>query len=29
MLFYAPLKLGDVLELEAKALFDETSKKEI
>ncbi|EJX7672564.1 hypothetical protein OEK91_001591, partial [Campylobacter jejuni] len=25
--FYAPLKLGDVLELEAHALFDETSKK--
>ncbi|EQB0344194.1 hypothetical protein ACYAF6_001081 [Campylobacter coli] len=25
--FYAPLKLGDVLELEARALFDETSKK--
>ncbi|MBM0637360.1 hypothetical protein LNU06_04880 [Campylobacter sp. VicNov18] len=25
--FYAPLKLGDVLELEASALFDETSKK--
>ncbi|EIM3729682.1 hypothetical protein LM683_000494 [Campylobacter coli] len=26
--FYAPLKLGDVLELEAHALFDETSKKQ-
>ncbi|EAL8398052.1 hypothetical protein DYF98_06470 [Campylobacter coli] len=25
--FYAPLKLGDVLELEAHALFDETFKK--
>lgn len=25
--FYAPLKLGDVLLLEAQALFDETSKK--
>ncbi|EAH5499856.1 PaaI family thioesterase [Campylobacter coli] len=25
--FYAPLKLGDVLELEAHALFDGTSKK--
>ncbi|EDP3510562.1 hypothetical protein GVJ48_08575 [Campylobacter jejuni] len=25
--FYAPLKLGDVLELEAHALFDDTSKK--
>ncbi|EKO4729097.1 hypothetical protein P0K92_000436 [Campylobacter coli] len=25
--FYTPLKLGDVLELEAHALFDETSKK--
>ncbi|EIQ3272746.1 PaaI family thioesterase [Campylobacter coli] len=25
--FYAPLKLGDILELEAHALFDETSKK--
>ncbi len=25
--FYAPVKLGDVLELEAHALFDETSKK--
>ncbi|EKJ1222488.1 hypothetical protein PHB76_001831 [Campylobacter coli] len=25
--FYAPLKLGDVLKLEAHALFDETSKK--
>lgn len=25
--FYAPLKLGDVLELEAHALFDEISKK--
>ncbi|EBF6020827.1 hypothetical protein QNF77_000274 [Campylobacter coli] len=25
--FYAPLKLGDVLELEAHALFDKTSKK--
>ncbi|TKX29381.1 hypothetical protein CQA38_04685 [Campylobacter sp. MIT 12-5580] len=25
--FYAPLKLGDVLILEAQALFDETSKK--
>ncbi|ECH4993259.1 hypothetical protein FP056_08700 [Campylobacter coli] len=25
--FYAPLKLGDVLELEAHTLFDETSKK--
>ncbi|EAK7019405.1 PaaI family thioesterase [Campylobacter coli] len=25
--FYAPLKLGNVLELEAHALFDETSKK--
>ncbi len=25
--FYAPLKFGDVLELEAHALFDETSKK--
>ncbi|MCW1360102.1 hypothetical protein [Campylobacter sp. CCS1377] len=25
--FYAPLKLGDVLELEAHALFDESSKK--
>ncbi|TKX31182.1 hypothetical protein [Campylobacter aviculae] len=25
--FYAPLKIGDVLELEARALFDETSKK--
>lgn len=25
--FYAPLKLGDVLELEAQALFDESSKK--
>lgn len=25
--FYAPLKLGDVLELEARALFDESSKK--
>lgn len=29
MFFYAPLKLGDVLELEAHALFDETSKKEM
>ncbi|MBK1963649.1 hypothetical protein [Campylobacter novaezeelandiae] len=25
--FYAPLKLGDVLELEAHALFDDSSKK--
>lgn len=25
--FYAPLKLGDVLELEAQALFDESSRK--
>ncbi|MBZ7927958.1 hypothetical protein ACD575_07230 [Campylobacter sp. LH-2024] len=25
--FYAPLKIGDVLQLEAHALFDETSKK--
>lgn len=25
--FYAPLKVGDVLELEARAFFDETSKK--
>ncbi|MBZ7954460.1 MULTISPECIES: hypothetical protein [Campylobacter] len=25
--FYAPLKIGDILELEAHALFDETSKK--
>lgn len=25
--FYAPLKLGDVLELEAQALFDDSSKK--
>lgn len=25
--FYAPLKIGDVLELEAHALFDESSKK--
>ncbi len=25
--FYAPLKLGDALELEAQALFDESSKK--
>lgn len=25
--FYAPLKLGDVLELEAQALFDDASKK--
>ncbi|MCX2683104.1 hypothetical protein OQH60_04660 [Campylobacter sp. MIT 21-1685] len=25
--FYAPLKVGDVLELEARALFDESSKK--
>lgn len=25
--FYAPLKLGDILELEAQALFDESSKK--
>ncbi|ELY7256631.1 hypothetical protein SNU32_000072 [Campylobacter upsaliensis] len=25
--FYAPLKMGDILELEAHALFDESSKK--
>lgn len=25
--FYAPLKLGDILELEAQSLFDESSKK--
>jgi len=25
--FYAPLKLGDILELEARALFDDSSKK--
>ncbi len=25
--FYAPLKIGDILELEAQALFDESSKK--
>lgn len=27
--FYAPLKLGDVLELEAHALFDESSKRDV